>query len=214
MTPLILAAGLSSRMKKNGDGGIKALLTSSGGVTFLEGIYRRMAEFSEKVIIVLGADKDEILKHSKFAVSAVNAGRAEIVYNENYKNGMFSSLKKGLSHLPRGNAFMINPVDCPAVKKETYMALLEKWKNEPGKIHIPSFEGRRGHPAIYPAFLIREILKSPDNLPGGLKFFLERDTKNISYFDTKDKGVIMDTDTPDDYKKFADGLKREIKRND
>ena len=64
LTPIILAAGFSSRMKEDGGAGIKALLTLSDGITFLEEIYRKMAEFSEKVIIVLGSDKDEILKHT------------------------------------------------------------------------------------------------------------------------------------------------------
>jgi len=222
LTPLILAAGVSSRMKnsnrnrphyRNGGAGIKALLKLSEGVAFLESIYRRMTEFSEKVIIVLGSDKDEILKHSKFAVSAVAAGSAEIVYNENYQNGMFSSLKKGLSRIPRGNAFMINPVDCPAVKKETYEMLVLEWQKAPEKIHIPSFGGRRGHPAIYPARLVAEILKSPDDIKDGLKFFLEREKELISCFDTKDKGVIMDIDTPADYKKMVDG-RGQAQKND
>ncbi|MBA3065990.1 hypothetical protein FP828_05825 [bacterium] len=202
-------------MKKDGGAGIKALLTLSDGVTFLEAIYRKMAEFSEKVIIVLGADKDEILTRLKFAGKpgrmVRQMGRAEIVYNENYKNGMFSSLKKALPLMPAGNAFMINPVDCPAVKKETYKGLLAKWGKYPDKIHIPSFDGRRGHPAIYPSSLVREILDAPDNLPGGLKFFLKRDKENILYFDTNDKGVIMDVDTPADYEKIT-GVRSVIKK--
>ncbi|MCD6310982.1 MAG: nucleotidyltransferase family protein [Elusimicrobia bacterium] len=192
---------------------LKALLRLSDGITFLEEIYRKTSDISGKVIIVLGSDKDEILKRSKFAVLAVAEGRAEIVYNENYQNGMFSSLKAGLSRLQRGNAFMINPVDCPAVKKETYETLVLEWQKAPGKIHIPSLGGRRGHPAIYPARLVAEILKSPDDIKGGLKFFLERESENISYIDTEDKAVIMDIDTPADYKKMADEEER-AKKND
>ncbi|MEA2081739.1 MAG: nucleotidyltransferase family protein [Elusimicrobiota bacterium] len=215
LTPLILAAGFSSRMKKTagagtagGNGqGIKALLTLTGGVTFLEEIYRKVSFFSEKVIVVLGADKDEIAKRSKLA--GAGAGRAQIVYNDKYENGMFSSLKKGLSRVPRGNAFMINPVDCPVVKKETYERLVFEWQKAPGKIHILSFNRRRGHPAIYPAFLVEEILKSPDDLPGGLKFFLEREKELISYVDTEDEGVIMDADTFADYERMEEASQRE-----
>ncbi len=248
VTGIILAAGFSSRMKKNAAPKLKvrrgvtadassahsnrnrphyckALLTLRDGVTFLEEICRKMAPLTEELIVVLGSDKDDILKYTNLTEARTayvsvpdaapparpreSAGNVEIVYNENYKKGMFSSLKKGLSRVPHGNAFMINPVDCPVVKKETYKDLLAKWRKKPEKIHIPSFDGRRGHPAIYPARLVEEILKSPDNLPGGLKFFLEREKEIISYVDTKDKGVIMDVDTPADYEKMAGGLKRE-----
>lgn len=197
--PIILSAGFSSRMKESGRG-IKALLEIRPGVTFLEEIYGKVSDFSGKVIVVLGADKDEIVRR-------VNMPEAEIVYNAGFEKGMFSSLKKGLSSLSPGKAFMINPVDCPAVKKSTYEALIRQWERSPERVHIPSFKGRRGHPAIYPARLVSEILDSLDDLPGGLKFFLEKEREAISHFDTADKGVIMDIDTLADYQCLADAFK-------
>ncbi|PKN00427.1 MAG: hypothetical protein CVU78_00970 [Elusimicrobia bacterium HGW-Elusimicrobia-2] len=207
LTPLILAAGFSSRMKnsnRNRPHYPKALLEIRPGVTFLEEIYRKVSVFSDRVIVVLGSDKDEIL-------ARVNIPRSEIVYNADFEKGMFSSVKEGLSRLSRGKAFMINPVDCPGVRQSTYEGLIRQWEKSPEKIHIPSFEGRRGHPAIYPAGLVGDILSSPDELGGGLKFFLEKEKDLILHFDTDDKGVIIDVDTFTDYEKLADALEERKK---
>ena len=129
VTGIILSAGFSSRMNTP-----KALLelpittsAQKAKLNFLEEIYSKMSSYLEQVIIVLGHNKDEILDKTSLP-------NAEIVYNENYSNGMFSSLKKALSTLSQGKAFMINPVDFPLVKQETYVELLLHSLNNPDGI--------------------------------------------------------------------------------
>jgi len=187
---IILAAGFSSRMKIN-----KALLKTSGK-TFLENIFSKLNDCVTEVIVVLGHKKEEIL-------SDVKLPGAKIVFNENFKNGQFSSLKKGLSVMSSNSGgFMLNPVDCLCVKEETYREMLELWNRQ--GILIPVFDGKRGHPAIFPSAIAGEILKSPDELAGGLKFFLKKHKNIISHFKTSDKGVIIDVDTPEDFNGIKD----------
>lgn len=185
---IILAAGFSSRMKMT-----KALLEISSK-TFLENILSKLNDCVTEVIVVLGHRKEEIL-------SGVKLLGAKIVFNEDFKNGQFASLKKGLSSiLPESEGFLLNPVDCPCVKKETYREMLELWNLNRQGILIPVFNGMRGHPAIFPSAIVGEILKSPDDLIGGLKFFIKKYGNIISHFKTSDKGVIIDIDTIEDYR--------------
>ncbi|MFH1956962.1 MAG: nucleotidyltransferase family protein [bacterium] len=183
---IILSAGFSSRMKTN-----KALLEMDGK-TFLENIFSKLNDCVREVIVVLGHGKEEIL-------SEVKLPGAKIVFNENFKAGQFSSLKKGISAMsPDSEGFMLNPVDCPLVRKETYREMLELWGQNGSRILIPVFNGMKGHPAIFPASAAGEILKSPDDTAGGVRFFLKKYGNAVSYFKTSDKGVIIDADTPED----------------
>jgi len=173
----------------------KALLKINGN-TFLENIFFKLNDCVDEVIVVLGYGKKEIL-------SGVKLPGAKIVFNENFKNGQFSSLKKGLSSMsPDSEGFMLNPVDCPLVKEGTYREMLELWDRDRSKILIPVFNGRRGHPAIFPALVAGEIRKSPDNLADGLRFFIKKYGNIISSFKTSDKGVIIDADTPEDFNRI------------
>jgi len=189
ISAIILSAGFSSRINV-----FKPLLKINER-TFLEEIVFKLEDIVSEIVVVLGYKSDEIL-------NTVNLKSAKFVLNENYEKGMFSSLKQGILEIQDGNAFLLNPVDCPLVKKQTYKQIVEFWQKNPEKIIIPQYENKKGHPAIFPAWSTDEILKYPDNTPGGVRNFIERNFSSVELFKTDDRGVIIDIDTIEDYKRW------------
>ena len=91
------------------------------------------------------------------------------------------------------------------IKKETYRDILSDWSRNKTGICIPKFEDRRGHPPVFPKSIVQEILSTPDNIKKGLKFFLNKYKTDVYYFQTLDKGVIIDIDSPEDYSNVLNG---------
>src|SRR4051812_10949853 len=114
---IILAAGESRRM-----GRPKALLPAAPGKTFLQQIADRCAQAGLDPIAVTGAHAEPIfLKHPEVAQ----------VFNTRWKKGQFSSVRGGLEVALTIGArrILIQPVDVPDVRKETYVKLARTLKN-------------------------------------------------------------------------------------
>ena len=85
---IILAAGESRRM------GFPKMLLPFNGRTMLENVIRNVTGSAvDNIVVVLGADKDSII--NLLGKSSVN-----YCYNENYKDGMLSSVKCGFRNIP------------------------------------------------------------------------------------------------------------------
>ncbi len=177
---IILAAGLSSRAKTN------KLILDIHGKTVIERCILGMYETSSR-IIVIGGHKIEDIKGILRKYPKV-----ELVYNSNYENGMFSSVKKGLAHIKEEKFFLI-PGDYPLVNKKTYEAMEEENKD----IIIPVYKGKRGHPLLMKSYLVEELLK--DNSSKTLRDFINK--KNFTPINIDDPGILMDVDSIEDYKK-------------
>lgn len=123
------------------------------------------------------------------------------VQNENYAEGMFTSVKKGVEALDASvAAFFMQPVDIPLVKKYTIESLQNQYQASGKGIIYPGFGGRRGHPPLIDCKYREAILRSSGE--GGLKRILEDfagDSINVPVFD---KAVLMDMDTPEDFEKL------------
>lgn len=86
---LVLAAGGSSRL------GRPKQLLRSGGRNLLEMVLGEVcASGVDEVVVVLGADVEQILANS-------DLGRSRVVVNPDYSSGMASSLKTGIRSLGR-----------------------------------------------------------------------------------------------------------------
>ena len=80
---IILAAGGSVRM------GTKKMLLPYGGMTIIEKVIENvLASGINRVVVVTGSGKDEIIK-------VIRRLPVEQCYNENWKEGMLSSVKCG-----------------------------------------------------------------------------------------------------------------------
>jgi molybdenum cofactor cytidylyltransferase len=70
----------------------------------------------------------------------------------------------------------------------------------PGRLVLPSFEGRRGHPVFFPADLFPEILAlGPDE---GLNKVVRRRPERVMEVPVSNAGVLQDIDTPEQFEKL------------
>ncbi len=122
------------------------------------------------------------------------------MHNDNYRQGMFSSIKKGLRDLPSElSGFFMLPVDIPLVRPQTIAAMLEKWSTLENETSIlyPSFLDERGHPPLISTRLIPEILRWKGQ--GGLNAFLESREAEARDLSVIDEYILKDMDTRPDY---------------
>lgn len=194
---LIMAAGYSSRMGK-----LKALLPLDGHTVLARCIRSLVNGGTSDVFVVTGHKADQV------GTEAKTLGMHEI-YNPDYDQGMFASVKAGIQGLPdNASAFLVLPVDIPLVRSSTIRALTFDYLSNPADIIYPCFRGERGHPPLINAKLIPEILAHDGS--GGLRTVLERHNQNARELNMPDIGILRDLDTPEDYEKARRISRRRI----
>lgn len=176
---IILAAGLSSRAS-----GFKMTLDFNNK-TVIENTIDNMLDFCKRIIIV-GGYKIENLQPIVEKYSKV-----DLVLNEDYMQGMFSSVKRGMSFI-RENRFFFTPGDYPLIAPEVYRELLLN----KAPVVIPTFAGRKGHPILFSSNIIDDVLhcKTYKTLRDVIR------NKYTVLTEVNCRGVIMDLDTIEDYR--------------
>lgn len=174
---IILAAGLSSRFPEY------KMQMKIGEITVLERAILSMSMYVNKIYVVTGYNREIIEKICS------NYSFVETIYNENYSDGMFSSIKKAVSKIT-GSRFFLMPGDYTMVKMDTFKYLLD----QKGDVVIPSYDFKAGHPILLSSELAKEIMNSKAT---HLRAFL-RDYDKV-YIPVSDEGVLLDIDTYEDY---------------
>lgn len=184
---VILAAGLSSRM-----GAFKPLLPL-GELSLLAHCRAlfRTADL-EELLVVVGHRAGETL------VEAESLGM-NWVENNDYRSGMFSSIRCGVAALPKDiEAFFVLPVDIPLIRAATLRAILAAFPGNDDTVIYPVFAGRRGHPPLIPASLIPAIMDHDGT--GGLRNLLRQcQSTDVAVWD---EGIHMDADTFEDLQRL------------
>jgi nicotine blue oxidoreductase len=142
LAAIVLAAGEGRRM-----GGTPKALVRLGGVTFLERCLDRLrAAPIDHAFIVLGSRADEVRAESRLPENA------SFVQNPGWQSGMLSSLLAGLSAAEEWGAtsVLVHPVDHPETASSTVRRVAAALRAG-AVVAVPSFEGRRGHPAGFAA---------------------------------------------------------------
>jgi molybdenum cofactor cytidylyltransferase len=176
---LILAAGLSSRA------GVFKMTLQLKGKTVIENVIDSMRMHCSRVIVVGGYRIEELQPIIK------PYDRVELVFNESYQQGMYSSIKKGMS-LIKAERFFYTPGDYPLIEAEVY----EELQKHSSSVVIPTFEERKGHPLLLSWEIARQVLENEnyENLREVIK------ANNPLMVPVKCRGITMDLDTIEDYK--------------
>jgi CTP:molybdopterin cytidylyltransferase MocA len=143
MTPaVVLAAGASVRL-----GEPKQLVTIAGE-TLLERAVRAAREAGcSPVVVVLGADAERIAEQCDLS-------DAVVVVNEEWNEGMASSIRVGVSKLQEADGVVLMTCDQPAV---TAAHLRELMKS--GEATASHYAGRNGVPAYLPKTAFAQLMK-------------------------------------------------------
>jgi len=120
-----------------------------------------------------------------------------IVENMKPTEPMMTSVIKALPEIPSSSAVFIHPGDHPSVEPETISCLIGYHEQEPGSIHIPVYNGKSGHPALFPPNLLRK--QAVFHLPNGLRSLIHSKRHAVVYHQVNDTGVLKNLDYPTDY---------------
>ncbi|HID76874.1 MAG TPA: hypothetical protein EYP56_12870 [Planctomycetaceae bacterium] len=180
---VVLAAGRSERM-----GAPKALVSIAGRHLLehlLQGpVIRRLVD----VVVVLG-------HHSEAVEPVVRRLGFRWVLDPLPDRGRTGSVQRGLAAFgAKVTGVFIQPVDCPLVREETYLALA-------GKLHgadvaVPALGRRRGHPPLVAARMFPTILAAPADKP--LRELLGAPGVRRRIVPVEDPGVLVNVDRPED----------------
>lgn len=183
---VILAAGLSSRMKR-----FKPLMEIGGKSMIRHVIALMRGAGAETIVVVTGYHREALETH------LADAG-VLFAYNADYAHTQqLESLRIGLTALNgRADRVLISPADVPLVSPQTVSDLLAL----SGDFVRPMYHGEAGHPVILDASLI-PMLMTYDG-PGGLRGAVERSGCVLTELDVADRGTILDNDTPEDFERL------------
>jgi len=186
VTTVILGAGESRRMGK------PKMLLPWGSTTIIGTVINSALEsLSDHVCVVLGADADKI-------AATLPGRRVEKVLNSSYRDGMLSSVQAGIRSLPpTTTAVMILLGDQPMISAEIMDRAIDRYRQSDKKIIIASVNGRRGHPLIFNAEYIPEILAyGPEDT---LRTLQDKHPEEVEELETGNTEILRDIDTPRDY---------------
>ena len=150
---------------------------------------------ASSVVVVLGAQA-EVHQRTIAGLSA------EVVVHPDWKNGMGSSLKAGLTYLlhrhDRPEAIMVMVCDQPRLTSQHLRELITTYKKTKKSIIASHYGGTDGVPALFDQSLFPELLLLPDE-QGARKVIAARAENVVSV--SFPEGEI-DLDTPEDYRKY------------
>lgn len=193
-TSIILAAGEADRM-----GTLKQLLPWKDK-TILETVIDNVLEskhIDDEIRVVLGAEAERVKEKIKY----YEDDRLRIKENPDYKEGMSTSLKKGIEDLPKDTKNLVIFLgDQPLITPAIFDMLIDEFEENSSDIILPSYNDKPGHPVIISTKFLPEIKKLDGAM--GLNPFLEEYEELVERHPINDKKVIIDLDYYDDYQYY------------
>jgi molybdenum cofactor cytidylyltransferase len=140
--------------------------------------------------IVLGAGAEAIRTIAKLDPSIV-------VLNTEWEQGQLSSIWAGLRSLEGINTdgIVLWPIDHPLVSARLVSELVERFYEDKKAIVLPTYNGRRGHPAIFSKELYGELLDAPAEQ--GARAVVWAHSADILEVPTGEEGVVLNLNDPE-----------------
>jgi molybdenum cofactor cytidylyltransferase len=227
VSAIVLAAGLSRRM------GTNKLLLPLGEHTVLEQVVAVLqACLLDEIVAVTGHEPDKIKdilnsRHELQSPPNMNlpqqvedsrtcSGHFQVrdalpqrplvrtIHNPDYAAGeMFSSIQTGLRALREDcQAALIALGDQPQIERRVAERVLAA--HAPGRVVIPSFNRRGGHPILIDRACWPDILACPPD--ANLRDVWRAHPVWLRYVDVDSDTILRDLDTPEDYRQMTTHL--------
>jgi molybdenum cofactor cytidylyltransferase len=188
---VILAAGASSRY------GQPKQLLDFHGKPFIRVVSETALQAGlSPVIVVSGANAQD--------VSAVVADLpVTLRHNPDWQAGQSTSVKAGLSILPKENGGVIFLlVDQPQVSVELLRALVECHSQDLAPVLAPYVFDQRANPLLFDRITFADLLSITGDT-GGRAIFSKFSPHYLNWYDRR---LLLDVDTPEDYQKLIASL--------
>ncbi len=186
ISSILLAAGQSKRMN-----GVNKLTKNINGLPLINHSIINILESSIDELIIITGYQNDILE------KLINKNKKiKIIFNNDFKSGMASSIKMGIKNLSRKTqAFFICLADMPLVNKNIYNELIKNVNNN--EIIIPTYKKQQGNPILFSINMKDEIMNVNGDL--GAKEILKRNKEKIFSLEVKDLGILKNYNTLDSF---------------
>lgn len=184
---IVPAAGSSRRM-----GAPKGLLELDGE-TFARRVVEALRDGGCAPVLFVARPDDE------GAAKEARASGATVLDNPDPGPGPITSLRLALAELDDSVTHVVwLPLDHPRVRPSTVTTLVQEAHEHGALVTLPLHEGRRGHPAVFARALFPELLDP--RLEGGARTVVHRHLGAARLVEVGDPGVLIDVDTPAEYR--------------
>lgn len=191
ITAIVLAAGQSRRMGRD-----NKLLMQVGGKSMLStaveaAVHSRVSQ----IVVVTGHESDSVRE-------TLADYDIQLVQNPDYKDGLSTSLRHGLSVIDEDSDGVIFCLgDMPKIRAHHIDALIDKFDPVEGrKICVPTVDGKRGNPVLWSTDYIDDILAIGGDT--GARHLIGENEEAVIEVPFEDAAAITDVDTPEMYKQI------------
>jgi molybdenum cofactor cytidylyltransferase len=186
---IVLAAGGSTRMGKP-----KMLLPYSRGTLLSATVEPLLSAGLDRVVVVLGDRADEVREGADLPERA----RLRVVVNEGWREGMASSLKRGLAECREADAVLVALGDQPGLTRERLRKVVGAF--HPGApLVVPVHEGIPAHPVLFARSLFPELEALSGDV--GARQVVRRHWNEAVRLEVD---PLPDVDTPEDYRRLIE----------
>ena len=190
---LVLAAGRSQRM----GGPNKLLLPVSGGPMVRQVVEAALASRAAPVIVVLGHQQHEVRQ-------ALRGLKVRFVVNDDFAEGLSTSLRIGLAALPRDCAGAVVCLgDMPRVSAGLIDQLIAAFDPQAGRgIVVPTWRGKRGNPVLWSSAFFAEMAQVAGDV--GARHLIGQHAGAVAEIEAADDASLIDIDTPEALAAYAE----------
>ena len=190
---ILLAAGESSRLSTS-----KQMLLYDGRTLLQHSLHIAMASGAHPIVVVLGAHADTIKRE-------VESNTAHVVINEEWQEGIASSIRHGIKTLLRINPFAEGAVmmlcDQPYVTSTLLSNLMMTYR-EKGKLIVACNYGSTfGPPVLFHKTMFPELLQLRGDV--GAKDLISQHANDVEFVSFPEGNIDIDTEA--DYQKLLKG---------
>jgi len=183
---LLLAAGMSQRM-----GDKNKLLLRHKGQTIIHHSAAFFCRHFQQVFIVTGYQADKI-------EAACEGLDVQFIHNADYEDGLGSSFVKGLMELSGLDAPLLTALaDQIFLTTQDIKDIKSAYDHQaPRKVIIPQYQGRRGHPALFPPSVLSVMRSAKPALTG--RQFTDAYPHDCHFLVMTRPNCVVDIDRPAD----------------
>ena len=188
---IVLAAGAGRRF-----GGGKLLARWGDGLLIEASLSAALAAPVRRVILVTGAEPRVGEAASEWAVRNGQSARVSVIHAADHAEGMGASLRTAAAALAPGCAgVFVFLGDMPAIPHDIGPRLAQAVAGG-ALAAAPTFQGRRGHPALFAAELIPDLARASGD--EGARRLFQTLGDRLALVETDSPGVLTDIDRPED----------------